>query len=853
MPLALFFVSGACALVYQVVWVRRLLLLTGTTTAAVCTVLAVFMTGLGVGAWVLGPRADRSRNPLRLYGLLELGIALYALILPRLLAAATPVYVEMARGLDGRPELLLPLRVAFGFLLLLAPTLLMGGTLPALVRFVGRDAERFGRDLGVLYGANLAGGVAGSLAAGFLLIRWLGVEGATMAAVLANLSVALAALLVAARWKARDGTAESVPLGALRLAMPPSARPLVWVAVVLSGMLTMAYEVLWTRILVFPFTSTVYAFTLILATFLGGLALGSRLFVAVERRPQPLRALAAAQILAGLSALFCTPVATRLADVMGGVSGWLGSSGAAFLAATAISACLVMLVPATFMGLVLPLGMRLLVDDLARASRQVGSAYLWNTAGSVAGSLLAGFVLVPLLALKGTLLLLASVQVALGWAFLAHVPIPARRRLEVLAASAVLLLAGIGGAAALLAGPSPFDQRLPGGSGPPVFEAHRDAIGASISVLRYPADGTKALRIDGFTAAAEGPAAGYMPMMTHIPMLLHPDPRRLLVICFGTGSTAGAGLLYPGTSIDVVDINRAVFEFAPHFEAWNHGVASHPRARLVVDDGRNFLLTSRDRYDVITSEPMPPRFAGVVNLYSREYYELARAHLSPGGFVVQWLPLHLVKIEEGLSILRTVADVFPETTLWFHDMTGIIVARRDGPIAIDLGRVARAMESAPLRHDLSRFGVRTPTEFVQLYALGPAAIRRAVSGMPAVTDDRPSLEFHAPRSPIPEARSLPQLGTAISRELSRGIEVVHRLRLEDDDPVPVLNVTAAGATEAQRRRKAESHALLARLYVLWDRQGAAVAEFEAAARFSDDPQARNSLLAEAVRAREGAR
>jgi hypothetical protein len=267
-----------------------------------------------------------------------------------------------------------------------------------------------------------------------------------------------------------------------------------------------------------------------------------------------------------------------------------------------------------------------------------------------------------------------------------------------------------------------------------------------------------------------------------------------------------------------------------------------------VDDGRNFLLTSRERYDVITSEPMPPRFAGVVNLYSREYYQLARERLSPGGFIVQWLPLHLVNIEEGLRILRTVAEVFPETTLWLHDLTGIIVARRDGPITVDLARVARAMESGPLRDDLRRFGVRTPREFAELYGLGPEVIRRAVARSPAITDDRPSLEFHAPRSPIEEMRGMPEMSMPFSRELSRGIEVVHRLRLEDDRPVPVLNATAAGAAEAVRKRNAESHALLARLYVLWDRHSAAVAEFEAAARSSDDPAARDALLAEAATA-----
>ncbi|HEY7509584.1 MAG TPA: fused MFS/spermidine synthase, partial [Vicinamibacteria bacterium] len=533
-PLVWFFVSGACALVYQVVWVRRMVLLTGTTTAAVSTVLGVFMAGLGLGAWIFGVQADRSSRPLKLYAYLEAGIALYALALPWLLGLCTPLYVEAARELAGRPAPLLLLRVTLGFLLLIVPTALMGGTFPALVRHVASDPARFGTHLGVLYSTNLAGGVAGSLAAGFVLIRALGVDGATMAAVLANLAVAASALLWRERRASPPAAARAVKPPAIGRTFPPAARPLVWATVAFSGVLTMAYEVLWTRILVFPFQSTVYAFTLILATFLTGLALGSRLYVAAERRADPLRVLALAQALAGLSALVFTPLSLYLVDVMRLALLWIHPGAGVFLAVTALCAALVMLVPATFMGVVLPLGMRLLVDDLARSGRQVGLAYLANTGGSVAGALLAGFALIPLLGLKHALLLLAAAQVGLGGAFLGHLALPPPRRRQVRAASAALLAVAAGGAAWLLSGPSPFDLQNLRGSSRPVIHAHRDAVGSSVSVVSAHA-GEKMLRIDGVNAALEGARAGYMPMMAHIPMLLHPDPRRLLVICFGTG------------------------------------------------------------------------------------------------------------------------------------------------------------------------------------------------------------------------------------------------------------------------------------------------------------------------------
>jgi len=822
----LFFLSGCFALIYQVVWVRQLVLVVGSTNAAVSTVIAVFMAGLGIGAWLFGPLADRRRSPLKLYAYLELGIGLYALALPSLIAAWTPGYVALARELAGRPAALSLLRVGSGFALLLTPTILMGGTLPVLVRYVGRSLARFGGDLGALYGANLAGAVAGSLVSGFVLIRLLGVQGATRVAVLGNLLVALAALFWAQR-AAPEETAGTVPHEERleeRLRIPARARLLVWAAVFLSGYLGMAYEVLWTRMLIFTFSSTVYSFTLILAAFLTGLALGSRLFVMLERRrAPPLLALGATQMMAGVAALLLIPLATRSHGLIGALTDLWGPTGGVFLAGSALSAAAVMLVPATLMGVALPLGMRILVDDLSRSGRRVGAAYLVNTVGSVAGALVTGFAMIPLLGLKAGLGLVAVVQVGLGWAFLSCAEVSRRQRLQLAAATGSLLVASLTGAVILLRGPNPFDTSLgPEHGTEPVIEAHRDGVGSSVTVVRYPG-ARKSLRIDGFEAAANSPGGetGYMPMMTHLPMLLHPEPRRILVVCFGTGSTAGAALAHPGASVDVVDISADVFGFASHFEDVNHGVARDDRARLIVDDGRNFLLTAEERYDVVTSEPMPPQFAGVVNLYSREYYELAHARLRRGGFVVQWLPFHLLTLEESLGILKTVQDVFPETTLWIHSSTGIIVARRDLPVRIDLARLERGMHG-PLRDQLELLGVRGPLDFVDLHALGPDAIRTATQGAPIYTDDRPSLEFHNPRHRLLQFRG------PFTREQARTMEVILPLRAAR--AAPLVNAGRDLVARSATSRRVQSHRLLGDTYFFWGYPDQARAAYETAAR-----------------------
>ncbi|HET7295097.1 MAG TPA: fused MFS/spermidine synthase [Vicinamibacteria bacterium] len=822
-----FLLSGASALIYQIVWLKQLGLVVGTTTAAVSTVLAVFMAGLGLGARYLGGLADRSGSPLRLYACLELGIALYALALPRLLDAAGPAYVALARGATGSPATLLSLRIALGFGLLLLPTLMMGATLPVLVRYVAGGARRFGRDLGTLYAVNLWGAVAGCVVTGFVLIRFLGVRGATLAAVLTNLVVALLALVRSSL----DRTAGSASLEAPGPEEPtadPSeiSRAALWGVVLASGFVTMAFEVLWTRILVFPFQSTVYAFTIILATFLAGLALGSGLYARLESRVPPLTLLALAQLGAGLTALLLAPVAGRPQALIDAFSNWLGFSGGVFLAAMALCSALAMLLPATLMGVVFPLGTRLLAGELARAGRSIGGAYLVNTVGSVAGSLTTGFLLIPALGLKTCLLGLCAGQALLGALFLTYCELPRRRRLRLLAGALAGLVVAVWAPLRVLRGLSPFDaveREHPGA----VIEAHRDDATASVSVVRDP-NGSRTLRIDGFDATGDDVPGGYMPMMTHVPLLLHPDPGRMLVICFGAGRTAGAGLLHPGARIDVVDINRAVFGFARFFREANHAVAESPRARLIPDDGRNFLLTTRERYDVITQEPMPPRFAGVVNFYTREYYALARERLRPGGVVVQWLPMHLLTLEESLRIVRTALDVFPETSLWLHSSTGILVSRAGGPLSVDVGMLQGRLARPEIAAALAAVGVNGLQGFTNLYGLGPTALARLTERVRPITDDLPALEFHPPRH------------RWVQTDLWLCLELFFRLRR--GNPPPLTGGGPALLADLREGHAASSFALLGELYASLDQFDKARAEYAAGAAHAKRPQDRALFL-----------
>ncbi len=802
-----FFLSGASALVYEVVWMRQLLLTLGSTTSAVSTVLATFMMGLALGARALGGVADRTRDPLRLYAYLEAGIGVYAVVLPRLMEAVTPFYVTAARALEGSPLALGPLRIASAGALLLFPTILMGATLPVLMRFAG-SSRSLGRHLGLLYGTNVAGAVVGCTATGFVLIRFLGVSGANMVAVLVNLSIA--ALVLLTRRGVPPATDSAPGQVSVSLKADRSARPALWVAVGLSGFVTMGCEVLWTRMLVFSFSSTVYAFTVILATFLTGLALGSWVFgTMIAGRRESLQTLAAVEITAGVLALLLVPLGARAYDLIGTLSEYIGYSGTAHVLGTALSSALLMLPPAVLMGVVFPMASRRLLDDSSRVGRRIGGAYLVNSVGGALGALVVPFALMPLLSIKGAFVLLSGLQFAVAWLLLAYMPISAPKRLAAVAGSVGALGVCLLQVEARLSGPNPFDppsRSAERGSGTVI--AHRDATTASVSVVQY-ASQVRSLRIDGFEAAAADPVAyAYMRLMSHLPLLLHPDPRSLLVISVGTGSTAGAGLLHAGLRIDAVDINRAVLDFAGYFEKANGGVLAQPQARAILDDGRNYLLVSRRTYDVITSEPMPPTFAGMVNLYSREYYVLAKERLNPGGYVVQWLPFHLLNADEALAIVRTVQSVLPETSLWMIGRTGIIVARRDGPVEIDFAAMRRRTQTPAFEADLQATGIFAPEKLVSFYGLGSVRLAQLTSRSGLITDDHPSLEFHAPRHTRYRAP------TGYRRDEFELLHAIHSLRIEER--IPLRHATS---DESELLREYARSAASISLSILWTAQG----------------------------------
>jgi spermidine synthase len=762
---ALFFASGASALVYQVVWLRRLSLILGASHHAVSIVLAAFMGGLALGAFVIGRSAARSGAPLRQYAWLELGIAACALLLPLLLSGVQELYVALAQALEGSSggaALAAGARALLAFAALVAPTLLMGGTLPVLVAALVRRQADVRARLASLYAINTAGAALGALAAGFVLLPRLGVARSEWLAVAIN--VAIAAL---AFWRSRASAGNAAaPAPAVEAAAPAAAPQesattlrLVFAGTALCGFGALALEVMWARAIAIAIGSSVYSFTVMLVAFLTGIALGSAIHGALPRR-LPLGA-HFALLLAGIA--ISTLAVSLTLPLLPELTARLKPAelGAHFDPWTALALCFALMwVPCLLHGMAFPLAGEARARLEARAARSVGELVGLNTLGSIAGSLAAGFLLIPYVGLQSSLLGISALY-ALGAVALAGPALAAgsaRRPARVGAAALALTWLAL----ALLSA-QPWDARRLGvfrnnesadlgrareQSG--VFDGatllfYREGRGSTVSVVEDLA-GVRRLQIDGKVVASDASSdLRHELLLAHLPVLAHPAPKSALVVGLGAGITLGGVAAHAELdAIDVAEIEPAVAEASRAFRHLHGDPLRDARVRLLVEDGRNHLLTTRRRYDVITSDPIHPWVRGSAYLYTREYYEMARARLAPGGVMCQWLPLYQLGLEDLRAAAGAFVDVFPEATLWSTPADAVLIGTTS-PLRVDLGDWQRRLSQPRVQSGLARVGLDDPLSLLGEYMLSPQGLRRFAEGAVRNTDDNLFLEFDSPR------------------------------------------------------------------------------------------------------------
>ena len=732
--LVLFFFSGVSSLVYQVVWARMLTVVFGTTLLATSTVLSAFMAGLALGSWVLGRHIDRCKHPLRIFAALEAGIGLFALFFPSISANLGNAYGALA-GLQGNFYLFSLARFGLCFALLLIPTALMGGTLPVMAKFAVRRLGGLGGRVGQLYAVNTLGAVVGVLAATFGLMEGLGLQGTTQAIAAVNFLVAGAA------WLWGSQRAVDVDEGADVKETAHSDRVLwgVLVGFAISGFAALGYEVAWIRLLMVSFSfNSHYEFSIVLVAFLSGLALGgwlgSRL---LSRRPDLLPIFVGVQFLIGacgaLSVLAFAHLSILVEPIQMADSWWVSRTGVFF---TAVA---IMLLPTVAMGVIFPLVGQIYTRQLARLGRGIGDIGAVNSLGAVGGAFVTGFVLIPLLGTEWSVKVLAALNglVGLTIALLSQ----QRTRLVWGGAAGLLLL--------LVLVPSDVLRRI----------AEPVAVNRELVFYQEGAEGviTVEQQTDGFRKMALN-GGGQVPtdysslqifrLLGHLPLLLHPDPQEVLVVSLGGGIALGGAAQYEPRLITCVELVPEVIDAAQaHFGEFNHHVLENPAAwniELVVDDGRNFLLSSRDTYQIITGDATHPTSADSWVLYTKEFYELCRAHLSTDGIMAQWLPFHGLPPDDYKTIVRTFQHVFPHTSLWRSNNYSIMVGTMQ-PQAIDWGLLNEKIAPPRVHRSLENIDMGNAFALLNSLVMDEVALRRYVGEGPLNTDDHPYISFVSPK------------------------------------------------------------------------------------------------------------
>ena len=742
----LFFVSGVTGLIYQVAWARMFITVFGNTTQAVSTVLAAFMGGLALGSIVIGRRADRFRRPIWAYGVLEVLIGLFALAFPWLLMALQGLYANVYLTFGENTLPLTLIRFLLSFLMVLIPTTLMGGTLPVLSKYAGRELDKIGKRIGGLYTVNTLGAVLGTLLAGFILLEFVGVSKSVYLAAFLSLIVGIVAIV-----SGRRTGVETSPEAA-REEAPPEAAPetaqvpayvttLVLVAFAVSGTAALAYEVLYTRVLVFSLGTSAHAFSVMLMTFLVGIALGSFIFSRLVDRWRNLTdTFAIVEIVIGAAVLASMYFISRM-DVTHEALGIRDAGGNLMenRAAGFLQAALIMFVPTFFMGAAFPVVTRIYARTRETVSFSIGKLYFFNTLGAVAGALAAGFVLVPSLGVARSIALMAAFNLGIGVLLLS-----CRRNRKVWGGIAAAVFVGFIIVAASLQ-PSVFARAFNIGQEGSELLYFKEGKSGTVTVHKYP--WYDLISSDGVDVAG----TNFMLRITqklqaHLPVLLAADHQSVAHIGFGSGETMYILTLHDIPRIDGIEICEDIITAAKlYFASINHNVFDRPEINIIIMDGKNYVLLTDQTYDVIMTDSVYPGVGEAGSaLYTYDHFRACRDKLKPGGALSCWLPLDM-HITDLKIALKAFHEAFPNMMLWYgysgFTQHALLVGINDEEAGVDFARLAGAFQNERLSADLASIHIEEPYTLISSLLLDGEGTAELCADAPLNTDDRPLLEF----------------------------------------------------------------------------------------------------------------
>jgi spermidine synthase len=771
-----FVLSGATGLIYEVLWARMLGLVFGATTLAVSTVLAAFMGGLALGSALAGRFAARIKRPIRAYGLIEIGIALYALAVPFLFSWVDNIYALIWQFQPG-PFAFSVWRFALSSLMLLVPTTLMGATLPVLSAALVRSPGFKSTSVTRLYTRNLVGAICGTIGAGFFLLPTLGVRATIYTAAAINIVIGIVTIFAdrildstgkeshraaeleeeSLSEREQDRVAKDQDLGGPRF----------WLfCAFVSGFVTISTQVAWTRVLTMIIGSSTYAFTIVVSLFLLGLSAGAYL-IGRKRYSESLRStilkielVTALSLYLSLVVVNIIPVLLLITGLRLNVGSWRG-----LLLLQIFTAGLLILLPAFLMGTVMPVVLVWASKEHSSTSvRLVGRSYAVNTIGAIAGAFCTGFILIPLTSIRYTVLFAGALcLVVAGLAYrprslTAEQELPRGAGLGVAALLIVLLFAfapkmhlnklSLGAYDSLIRALARRDgvtSDSKRGQQNPELLMYKEGPTSTVSVRRD--WGITSLAINGRTNASDSEDMPTQVMVGQMPLLLAPNIKNGLLVGFASGVSAGAMLQSPLGALDCVEIEPAAVDAARYFEHVNHRPLTDPRLRLIIDDARTYLRVTKTRYDMIVSEPSHPWVPGVANLFTQEFFELGRGSLTDSGVFVQWIQIYQLSTESLRSILATYQKVFPHVMMF---RVGGATKGKDlivvgSKVPLNLDRIAERMQDPKTKAELARVGLMTDADVKAWYVCDEKQLVPAVSGAIINTDDNMHVETTVPR------------------------------------------------------------------------------------------------------------
>jgi spermidine synthase len=755
------FLSGATSLTYELIWTRKLTLIFGNTLYAISAVLCAFMIGLALGAWITPKILNRfdpneQLNLIKVYAIAEVLIGLYALLFPYLLDSLQNWFYSW-----GEIEITAIQQVSeFSIcaLIMLPATFLMGATLPIIGTWASqKNKDKILHAVSRIYGLNTFGAMFGCLFAQFIGIKYFGVSVTTTIAIIINFLIFIACFYIfPSEGLEKSSSTTKKNKNRAKSSKKQSKTFEIFVALLFaySGMASLGSEILWTRALIFPMGSALHSFAIILATFLFSIALGSLIADKLLRNKNYALIFILIEIAIGLVCIGMLPIFDNFMD-------WtqqadkifysLNSTPSMNLFTHSIFAFGILIVPTVGFGLLFPLANQINLNLFQTIKKTLGGSYTINTLGGVLGTIITPFILIPFFGIRLSIFLIYAGLIIIGFICLSLYrrlkPVPFLINMSVCLA---LLFSVYQLVDPLIS----TDQLGKRNFARIEINQPKDQIKlldyeegnfSTISAIEDKRNGARSLYIDGFsaaTAASPKGGSGYMQAMGFLPMALHPNPQKALVIGFGTGTTLGALGQFPNIDIDMVELDRNVLNFAHWFKRWNHEVYKKPNVNLIFQDGRRFIQSTKKSYDIITLEPMSPVQSGVTNLYSKEFYEFAANHLNENGLAVQWLPLHLVGPEDAKSIVKTFQNAFPFSSVWnsFHTRIILLVGGAKQAV-IDKKRIESIIQIPELKNTAMAIGLNSFVDFLDFFITDASPLKTYLMEAPIITDDNPLLEF----------------------------------------------------------------------------------------------------------------